>query len=94
MQEMTREKRFDFVKIDIEGEEKQILRDPETAKVLCQANCIFMELHDRFEPGCKESWQHFQEHGCAPEDAFEWVISTGEYLLFCKKSIIDGERLP
>jgi hypothetical protein len=35
--------RFDFIKLDIEGEEKQVLSDPASRAVLCEATCLFME---------------------------------------------------
>jgi hypothetical protein len=91
---MSRAKHFDFIKIDIEGEEKQILRDPPTIAVLCAANCIFMELHDRFEPGCQASFDFFMDTGCGAGEAFAHVVSTGEYNLYCKKALIDGTRMP
>lgn len=44
VQEQSRYKRFDFIKLDIEGEEKQLLRDRASIDVLCEARCIFMEV--------------------------------------------------
>jgi FkbM family methyltransferase len=44
--------RFDFIKLDVEGEEKQVLSDPASRAVLCEARCLFMEA--RPAPGaCK-----------------------------------------
>lgn len=59
MQSMTKSGRFDFIKLDVEGEEKQLLKDPSSHAVLCEALCIFMELHERFEPGCVEAFRLF-----------------------------------
>jgi hypothetical protein len=59
VQKMTKVGKFDFIKLDVEGEEKQILQDPSSHEVLCEASCVFMELHDRFEPGCTEAFNAF-----------------------------------
>lgn len=59
VQSMTRSGRFDFIKLDVEGEEKSLLKDPSSQEVLCEASCIFMELHERFEPGCIEAFRIF-----------------------------------
>ena len=92
MQDMARAKTFDFIKLDIEGEEKHILTDPPSAEVLCAARCIFMELHERFEPGCKAAFDAFQASGCSADDRFGHVVSTGEYMLFCKEALIAAHR--
>jgi hypothetical protein len=44
VQTVARSGRFDFIKLDIEGEEKRILVDPPSVAVLCEAICIFMEV--------------------------------------------------
>ena len=36
--------KFDIIKLDIEGIEKEVLEDAASKKVLCQATCIFMEV--------------------------------------------------
>jgi hypothetical protein len=59
VQTMTKSGRFDFIKLDVEGEEKRLLKDPSSHEVLCEALCIFMELHERFEPGCVEAFRVF-----------------------------------
>lgn len=53
--------RFDLIKLDIEGEELHILPDAPSRAVLCEARCIFMELHERFEPGCNAAFTEFLE---------------------------------
>jgi hypothetical protein len=77
---------LDFIKLDIEGEEKNVLKDPASRDVLCNAICIFMELHDRFEPGCTESFKSFLTAGCKSGDRFEQVEATGEYIIVCRVS--------
>jgi hypothetical protein len=93
VQEMSRAKHFDLIKLDIEGEEKHLLQDPPSIAVLCAARCIFMELHDRFEPGCEAAFQSFLATGCKEEDMFGRVVVTGEYMLYCKKSLIAAQDL-
>jgi hypothetical protein len=44
VQAMTKSGKFDFIKLDVEGEEKQLLKDPSSHEVLCEAICIFMEV--------------------------------------------------
>ena len=44
LQAVARSGRFDFIKLDIEGEEKRILSDAASRAVLCEATCIFMEV--------------------------------------------------
>jgi hypothetical protein len=62
---MTRAKRFDVIKLDVEGEEKHLLPDLASQEVLCEALCLLMELHDRFEPGCTEAfWAFLQARLC------------------------------
>ena len=81
---------LDFVKLDIEGEEKNILVDPPSIEVLCEAACIFMELHDRLEPGCTAAFDDFLTGGCASGERFEQVAETGEYIVVCRV----GEAVP
>lgn len=75
---------LDFIKLDIEGEEKNILVDPPSIEVLCEAACIFMELHDRIEPGCTAAFDEFLAGGCASGERFEQVAETGEYIIVCR----------
>lgn len=58
---MTASKHFDMIKLDIEGEEKYILEDDESKAVLCEAACIFMELHERLLEGCEAAFQAFMQ---------------------------------
>eukprot|EP00892_Ulva_mutabilis_P006528 jgi/Ulvmu1/4247/UM192_0007.1 len=85
--------RFDLIKLDIEGEEVHILPDAASRAVLCEARCIFMELHDRFEPGCTAAFHDFLQAGCGggAED-FEHITTSGEYMLYCKPSAHQGSR--
>jgi hypothetical protein len=88
---MSRAKHFDFIKLDIEGEEKRLLEDPPSMQVLCATRCIFMELHERFEPGCINAFRNFLISGCAAEEKFGLVVVTGEYHLYCKRSLIAAQ---
>lgn len=56
---MTTAKHFDLIKLDIEGEEKFLMQDEGSKQVLCQATCVFMELHERFVPGCDAAFAEF-----------------------------------
>lgn len=59
VQEQSQAGRFDLIKLDIEGEELRILPDAASRAVLCEAVCMFMELHERFEPGCDAAFKDF-----------------------------------
>jgi len=45
-----------FIKIDIEGSEKQLFSDPNASSWLSTAQLISCELHDRLIPGCSNSF--------------------------------------
>ena len=87
---MTASQRFDFIKLDIEGEEKALLWDPASVAALCRARCIFIELHGRFTPGVDAAWDHFVDHGCPSGGGgrFTKVGTYGEYHLACRNSAI------
>ena len=87
MQARTRSGRMDFLKIDIEGAEKYLLEEDESIAVLCEARCIFMELHERYSPGAEAAYDAFLEHGCAAHGGgrFEPVVKTGEYTVICMR---------
>lgn len=59
MQGMSRFERIDFLKLDIEGQEKFILEDEESWPVLCAVRCMAAEVHDNLEPGSTASLEHF-----------------------------------
>ena len=59
MQKMSRNGRIDFMKIDIEGYEKEIFTDEASWPVLCEMRCIAAELHDWFIPGCADALNKF-----------------------------------
>ena len=42
---------FDLVKIDVEGAEHEVFESPNW---LCGTQCLMIETHDRFRPGCSE----------------------------------------
>jgi len=60
-------KEIGLVKMDIEGGEYTILKDPDSA--LRSVPLIFIELHDRIVPGCSEVFASFS--------ADRWVINAG-----------------
>ena len=58
-----------FIKIDIEGSEKQLFLDPSASTWVSNAKLISCELHDRIVPGCSEAFyavmqklSHMVEH--------------------------------
>lgn len=61
VQDMTDAKHFDLIKLDVEGEEKYLMEDPGSKAVLCEATCVFMELHERFVPGCDAAFNEFMK---------------------------------
>ncbi|MCC7462562.1 MAG: FkbM family methyltransferase [Gammaproteobacteria bacterium] len=46
---------LDILKIDVEGTELEIFSDPGCQSWLARTNLIFIELHDRFKPGCESA---------------------------------------
>jgi Methyltransferase FkbM domain len=99
MQGQAHNGRLDFIKLDIEGAEKQILDDPGSREILCHARCIFMELHDSFQDGCTQSFQTFLDGGCKGmgehlEQGLVQVARTGEYTLACQGlvSLADAQQ--
>jgi hypothetical protein len=83
---MVESRRLDFIKLDIETEEKRILVDPPSVAVLCEAICIFMELHERMEVGCEAAFKSFLRGDCGGRHHFEEVAKTGEYIVICQVS--------
>lgn len=59
MQGMTSQGRIDFLKLDIEGQEKFVLEDQESWPALCKVRCMAAEVHDRIEPGCSTALANF-----------------------------------
>jgi hypothetical protein len=59
MQKMSKSGRIDFMKIDIEGYEKEIFPDQSQWPVLCGMRCIVAELHDWMVPGCADALNVF-----------------------------------
>jgi hypothetical protein len=89
VQEASGVDRFDFIKIDIEGVEKELLEDtdPETRKILCEARCIFAELHDRYIQGCEAAFQSFAKDACPEGHGFTQLHVRGEYTLYCREDL-------
>lgn len=46
---------FDMLKIDIEGAEKELFQDADSASWLINARAVIIETHDWFKPGCTEA---------------------------------------
>ena len=46
--------RLDYLKVDIEGSELEVLQDAETW--IAQVDAAAIELHDRYRPGCSRAW--------------------------------------
>ena len=82
MQALSPTGKFDFIKFDIEGAELEILQDEASHPAICEATCIFMELHDRLRPGCTDALNFFLRTGCGRR--FDRVTISGEFELFCQ----------
>jgi FkbM family methyltransferase len=95
LMERARSQQLDFIKLDIEGMERDLLLEGASRRVLCQARCIFMELHDRYAPGASTAFNDFLLSGCGDEpgasDRFIKVVVTGEYHLVCRTSLVHNE---
>jgi FkbM family methyltransferase len=49
---------IDIFKIDVEGTERELFLDRHCDTWLSRTNMIFIELHDRFKPGCEAAMQN------------------------------------
>ena len=49
---------IDFLKIDIEGSEREIFSDLKSKEWIRRSKVISCELHDRFLPGCSEAFHN------------------------------------
>lgn len=78
---------FDFIKLDIEGAELSILRDPASRRVLCKARCVFAELHERYMAGIEAAWANFVESGCPEGRRMRELTNTGEYSIVCREDL-------
>lgn len=87
MQEQVEATAFDFIKLDIEGAEHSILRDPASHAVLCKARCVFAELHERYKSGIEASWAEFVATGCPEGSRMREVSNTGEYSIVCREDL-------
>lgn len=58
LQQLTGVPRFDWIKMDIEGSEKEVLEAPDSEKWLQQCNMLVIELHDRMKPGTSAALFH------------------------------------
>lgn len=78
---------FDFIKLDIEGAELTILQDPASHTVLCEARCIFAELHERYIAGVEAAWAEFVASACQQGRRMRELANTGEYSIVCREDI-------
>jgi FkbM family methyltransferase len=69
----------DMIKCDIEGGELEVFRDP-GAPWLGKVNCVTLELHDHFAPGCSEAVA-----SCFPPERFE-VRRHGELVIYTRRT--------
>jgi hypothetical protein len=90
MQTQSGQDAFDFIKLDIEGAETLILQESASRTVLCQARCIFVELHERLTPGAESAFSEFMQHGCNATSnvTFEQADGSGEYLVACRHDVM------
>ena len=75
MQAMTKSGTIDFIKVDIEGEEKQLFQDRASWPALCEVRCIATEIHGWIS-GAEEALNTFlkvrrlfvrnMHHSCIP----------------------------
>lgn len=74
-------KRIDILKMDIEGAEREVFRDP--SAWIGKVNALIIELHERLKPGCNRSFYH-------GSDGFdeEWVQGDNVYFLSRRKYLM------
>lgn len=87
VQDMIEAKAFDFIKLDIEGAEHSIMRDPRSHAVLCKARCVFAELHERLKRGIEKAWKEFVTTGCAEGRRMREIANNGEYSVVCREDL-------
>ena len=90
LQEQAPGSAFDFVKLDVEGEENFILRDPASMDVLCEARCVIIEIHEKIAPGATHAWKNFLYNGCAAGggNRLGRVGTFGKYHMYCRNYLI------
>ena len=64
---------IDLLKIDIEGAEREIFRDP--SSWIGKVDALIVELHERMKPGCNRSF-----YGGATGLDHEWSQGENVYL--------------
>ena len=67
----------DLIKMDIEGAELDIFRDP--APWIGKVRCLAVELHDRFRPGCTDALNGLRCH-------FDKITMSGEKVIAFAKA--------
>ncbi len=48
---------IDILKLDVEGTERELFANPNCHEWLGRTNMLFVELHDRFKPGCEAAME-------------------------------------
>lgn len=69
MQSMSIYGTIDFLKLDIEGQEKYIFEDEKSWPVLCGVRCMAAEVHEKLAPGATRALEDFISV-CPPFSAF------------------------
>ncbi|MEY2976800.1 MAG: FkbM family methyltransferase [Prochlorotrichaceae cyanobacterium] len=77
---------IDFLKIDIEGSEKQVFSE-NTALWFKLVKMVACETHDRFVPGCTAAYENLFKN-----NDFEY-FQTGEFKTFVRKEISTVDRV-
>ncbi|MGH8177576.1 MAG: FkbM family methyltransferase [Steroidobacter sp.] len=79
---------IDILKIDVEGAERELLADEHCDEWLARTNMIFIELHDRFLPGCTDALEGaLQRHSFVRQ-------SVGQNLLLIRQPLLKANPLP
>jgi FkbM family methyltransferase len=73
---------LDILKLDVEGAEYELLADERCHEWLERTNMVFIELHDRFKPGCSEMLER-----ALARHVFE-RIPHGSNLILIRKTLL------
>lgn len=74
---------LDILKLDVEGTEYELLADAGCDEWLARTNMIFIELHDRFKPGCRQMLER-----ALARHSFECSVE-GSNLILIRKRLIE-----
>lgn len=84
----ARGQRFDFVKLDLEGDEAAWLGDPAHRAALCDARCIVLDVHEHRHAGAQAAVTDFLTAGCPGGDAFARVDSASVLQAYCRATLM------